>query len=346
MRFLVTGASGFIGYPLSFKLAGRYGCKNVQLILPPKERRELDNYRHNKLIEYGFNIIKHDILVDNLDISLVKPFDVLFHLAAFTDSEINSPLVHVNDIGTDRLMSALRPLLPGKKVIYTSSMACVDRSYLDNTPQSEDYPCNPRIIYGQTKLKGEQIIKRHADEGGFSWVIIRLPTVYGPGYRPGGMFSKLAESLKKGSLPARLSWPGRMSLLYVEDAADILIDLGTKETVKNSLYHASSGEDPTFDELITLIAKEICVSRKRISLPLPFWSFIRELVWLPGLMSILPFKLKIAIWRISLIVIDGMVADSTKLNWELAPHYTTLEEGLAATYGKTYIFFKREGYPK
>jgi len=345
VRFLVTGATGFIGYPLAFCLAERYGLENVQLILPPSERREEDKCRRKQIFQFGFDIVVHDILVDSLDLSLIRPFDVLFHLAAFTESEINSPLVHVNDIGTDRLLSALKSLLPGKRVVYPSSMACVDRSHPDNKPQSEDYPCKPRIIYGQTKLNGEQFVLHHAKQTRFDWTILRLPTVYGPGYRSGGMFNKLAESLRSGSLSARLSWPGRMSLIYVNDAIDILIKLGTKGAGKNSLYHASSGEDPRFDELITLIAKEIGVNRRRITLPWAFWSLVRALLWLPGLMLILPFKLKIAVWRISLIVIDGMVADNSKLNQELSPHYTPLKIGLAATYDKTYDFSTRMTIP-
>ncbi len=346
MRFLVTGASGSIGYPLALRLAERYGQENVQLILPPTERRKEDIQRHNKLREYGFDIIIHDILDNNLDISLIKRFDVLFHLAAFTESEINSPLVHVNDIGTDRLISALKHLLPGKRVVYPGSMAGVDRSRPDNTPQAEEYPCTPRIIYSRTKIKGEQIILHHAKEIGFVWTIVRFPTVYGPGYRSGGMFNKFAEGLRNGSLSVRLSWPGRMSLLYVADAVDILIELGTKEAGRNTLYHASSGEDPRIDDLINLIAKEIGISRKRIALPWPFWSIVRKLVWFPWLLSILPFNLKITVWRISLIVIDGMVADSSKLNQKLSPRYTPLEEGLAATYNKFYDFTIDKVMPK
>ncbi len=341
MRFFITGASGLIGYSLALCLAKRYGQESIQLILPASNRDEIEGYRNKQLFEAGFDIITHDILIDNLDISLIKPFDVLFHLAAFTESETNSPLVHVNDVGTDRLMSALKSLLHGKRVVYPGSMACVDRSHPDNTPQAEDYPCKPRIIYGQTKLKGEHIIQRHAKETGFDWTILRLPTVYGPGYRSGGMFNILAESLRHGSLITRLPWPGRMSLLYVDDAVEILIRLGTEDAGKNSLYHASSGEDPRYDDLITLIAQTLGVNRKRIALPRPFWTLIRTLVWLPGLMSILPFKLKIAVWRISLIVIDGMVANSTKLNRKLSPRYTPIEEGLASTYNETYNLSRR-----
>lgn len=333
MRVLVTGASGLIGFSLLKQLSEKYGQENIQLIEWDTHRSSVESARHHQLIGAGYDIIMHDLLDDGLNRILVKPFDILFHLAAFTESECNSPLVRVNDVGTEKLLSALKPLLPGKRVVYTGSMASVDRTYPDNTPQAEEYPCRPRIPYARTKLDGERILQRHARDTGFEWTILRLPTIYGPGYRPGGMFSILEKSLREGTLTARIAWPGRMSLLYVNDAVDLLIRLGTEKTGKNALYHASSGEDPRYDELITLIARLLGLRRKRIPLPKTFWSVLARAVYLPGLLSVLPFKVRIAAWRVSLIVMDGMVADSSRLDAAFAPRYTPLEEGLAHTYG-------------
>lgn len=334
MKFLITGASGFIGYSLSLKLAEYFGRENIQLIVPGFDSHYKEKKRHEMLKKYGFDIITCDILEDDLDISKIKNFDVLFHLAAFCETETKSPRVHINDVGTERLLNSLTPLLPGKLVIYTGSLASIDRRYPDDTPQDENYPCNPRTTYGQTKLKGETILRDFAKKIGFEWIILRLPTVYGPGYRPGGMFTLLAESLKNRTLPARLAWPGRMSLIYIEDVVKVLISLGTKKTGLNTLYHISSGEDPSLDDIISRMADVLGQERKRISLPRPFWSLVRFVVWLPGLMFVLPFSLRNYIWRLSLIIIDGLVADSTKINNALLIKYTSLDEGLLATYNK------------
>lgn len=215
MRFLITGASGFIGYRLSLKLAEHFGRENVQLMVPNVDLHEKEKERRHKLINSGFDLIDHDILEDELDISKIKDFDVLFHLAAFTETETKKPKVHINDAGTERLLKSLSPLLAGKLVVHTGSLAGTDRRSPDNTPMDENYPCNPRTIYGQTKRKGEKILIDFAQKIGFEWIILRLPTIYGPGYRPGGMFTLIADSLRDGTLAARLNWPGRIIFLAV-----------------------------------------------------------------------------------------------------------------------------------
>jgi len=331
MKFLITGASGWIGFSLINHLYKLYGKENIQLILSPKSRNKKESKRRKILIEKKFNIVINDLLEDDLDIKTIKPFDVLFHLAAFTEVEIKSPSVHVNDIGTERLLNNLRQLLPNKRVIYTGSILSIDRSYPDNTPMTENYPCRPRTIYGLTKLKGELIVKQFAKDIGFEWCILRLPTVYGPG-RTGGFFGVIPEKLLNGSLATRLLWPGRISLVYIDDVIKALTFLGTKKYKCNETYHINSGENPSTDELIEEIAKSIGVKRKRISVPKFFWILVRYLVWFPGLLSILPFKLKITVLRISLLVIDGLVFDDSKFRAILPLKYTKIDKGLPAMY--------------
>jgi UDP-glucose 4-epimerase len=336
MKFLITGASGFIGFRLVLKLAGRFGRENVQVMVPGFDHHEKEKKRRTSLVDLGFDVVVHDILDDELDVSKIKDFDVLFHLAAFTETETQSPRVHTNDVGTERLLKSLSALLSGKLVVHTGSLAGIDRNYPDNTPMDEQYPCRPRTAYGRTKLRGERILTGLAREMNYRWIILRLPTIYGPGYRPGGMFTLIADSLQKGTLPARLNWPGRMSLVYLDDVTGALVSLALQEEgiESNTLYHISSGENPVFDDLINRTADVLEIKRKRISLPPFIWSFIRLAVWLPGLRFVLPFKLTNILWRLSLVIDDGLVADGGKLDNLLSPQYTPLEQGLRQTYDK------------
>lgn len=329
LRFLVTGASGFIGYTLACRLAERHGLESVQLLVPPTCRHARERHRRDRVEEAGFRLVVHDLLTGELDPVSIEPFDVLFHLAAFTETETDSPLVRVNDVGTERLLRSLRPLLPGKRVVYTGSMASVDRARPDDTPQDESAPCSPRTIYGRTKLEAERILRRYAADIGFEWTILRLPTVYGPGFRPGGMFEHIARGLERGSLAVRLAWPGRMTLVYLDDVVEVLLTLATTGAGRNDLYHMAAGDAPRFDEVIEAVAGVLNVERRRIAPPRPFWSLVRRVVWLPKLLSVLPFRLRVAVWRISLVVTDGMVTDGARLERAVPRRHTPLAEGLA-----------------
>lgn len=334
MRFLISGASGWIGFELVLHLKQLYGKENLQLIVVPKNSHEKEKKRRLALSEQNFDILAKDILEEDLSISEVKPFDVFFHLAAFTATETKSSRFYVNDKGTQRLLNSIKPLLRGKRVVYTGSIASLDRSCPDNTPLTENHPCHPRTFYGATKLNGELIIKKLAKDYGFEWTILRIPTAYGPGYRPGGLFDVILDGLRKRKLATRLAWPGRTSLVYIADLVKALTFLGTHSCGRNEVYHIDSGEHPTLDELIQNISQIIGVKRYPIVLPNLFWSALRFIVWFPGLLSILPHKLKLALWRISIIINDGYVFDSSKLRKILPFPYTPLGKGLPATYEK------------
>jgi UDP-glucose 4-epimerase len=334
MRFLVVGASGFIGSRLSQELAKRFGIANVQLIVPPFDRRPNEQLRRQSLEDAGFDVVKYDIMSHPPDIlKQIKPFDVLIHLATFAETESNDKeLDQVNDVGTDRLLLDLKPLLVNKRVMFTSSLAAVDRSWPDNVPQNEEYVCKPRTRYGQSKLRAESILKRYAEATPFEWTILRLPTVYGPGYRPGGLVDTIADSLRRGTIMARLNWPGRIGLVYVDDVANALIALASDEAGRNALYVLSSSLAPTLDELNDKVAATLGLRRRRVQLPGFLWALMRRFVWLPGVVSIPIYSLHNLCWRVSLILIDGMVGDGRKLNARIPLTFTSLEEGLRATF--------------
>jgi nucleoside-diphosphate-sugar epimerase len=197
MRFLITGASGFVGYALAMRLAETHGKGALQLLVSPTPRTEEEGRRLGALRDGGYEVLAVDLLSDPLDTSMFRDFDVCFHLAAFTETETQSPLVRVNDIGTQRLLDCLRERLKGTRIVYTSSVAVTD---------CVSSVAAPRTEYARTKLAGEAIVMNAAERGGGAWTVSRLPTVIGPGYRPGGMFAVVANGLKGNRVSTRLAW--------------------------------------------------------------------------------------------------------------------------------------------
>ena len=332
MRFLVTGASGFVGCALVEALCAKYGVSAVQGIVPPRPQHEREAARLGRLQALKCDLIVQDLLDDGLTHCSYAPFTTLYHLAACGETERLTSAMRVNDEGTERLLTTLGPRLAGTHIIYTGTLASIDRTWADDTPQDESYPCAPRHIYGQTKLRAEEIVRSHAPALGYAWTILRLPTIYGPGFRPGGMFELIGRGLYAGSLTTALNWPGRLSLLSLADLVRILLLAAETTSIRNDLFNLSSGQDPTFDEIISYAAQSLGRGRRRLPLPRWLWRVIRLAVWSIGQPALLPFSLRTGLWRLSLIVCDGIVADARKLQRLMPIEYEPLEAGFAETY--------------
>lgn len=323
MRFLVTGASGLLGYSLTLALADVYGKSALQLVAAPLPIQQKERERLDALRAAGFDVLAIDLLDDELAADAFAPFDVLFHLAAFTETERKTSRVRVNDTGTARLLGCLGPRLSGKQVIYTSSVTVVDH------PNGREHA---RTSYARTKLRGERFVRIAAEANGAYWTVLRLPIVAGPGFRKGGLFAKIAQDLRRGGLATGLAWPGKLSLIFVDDLVRALLRIAAEGRCKNGVYLAARPEQPTFDELAGLIAETLGLRRKRKQLPAWLWSLIRRVTWLPVL-RLLPHAAWVPVWRISSVVSDCMAVDGSALNEMLGLEHTPLPEVLRQTYG-------------
>jgi len=322
MRFLITGASGWIGFELTRVLSQRYGKDALQLLFLPEPQHALEAARSDALQEQGMNIIKHDLLDTAIPVDCVEPFDVLIHLAAYTHTEKESDAVQVNDVGTRNLIEALGDRLHGTTVFYTGSITSIDCFSPSSSGVDEQIPCTPLTLYGATKLRGEQVVCELSRRFGVVWTILRLPTVYGPGYRPNGLF----DLIKRNHLLTRINWPGSLSLLYIDDLTDLLVNLCESRAGQNEILHVA---DPTPVRYTKLFPQE-----GFISLPLFFWRVMRSV----GLFLVRrvrkPHGLFIGVWRLCHLLGDSMVFDTAKAQKMIPMQYTPLQEGLLKTWAE------------
>ena len=233
---LVTGGTGFIGRRLMALLLDRLRPEDITcLVKPPLNERETSAEQTFRAA--GVRLISGDLARPEVADVSAPDVDLVFHLAANIDTAASMSDLRVNDLGTDHLLNWLGGGLRGRRIMYTSSVAVVDRNGPARAPIDEATPCTPRTAYGVTKRDGERILRDRAARDGFTWTIVRLPTVYGPGQKPGGMFDLLLGYVGRGALLGRLLWPGRTSVMFVDDVARVS---GTSVNVRTSRTSCSA----------------------------------------------------------------------------------------------------------
>ena len=331
-RFLISGATGFIGHHLVRALIEQDGAERITTLVHTSDRRQEGDYLEEQT-RAGVRAIACDLLkLPRMDVP-VPDFDVLYHLAAHAETEDARGPFHVNSDGTRNLLTWLGGSLKGKRVIYTGTLASIDRDRAVG-PATEETPCTPKTPYGKTKLEAEKIVNSMSRTHGFDYTTLRLCTIIGRGFRKGGMFGVFPRMLANGSIAARLKWPGRASFLSMADLVQILLKLPQVRETRNQMYVLSNGEEPTFDQFLDQMAQIFSAERKRIALPAPIWRMIRQMAWCVASIPVTPHALRNGCWRMSHLISDGLLADSSKLNRILSIKYQPVVDALRDAYGK------------
>ena len=330
MRCLVTGGTGFVGTVLVKQLVSRYGAENV-ICIAKQDEDEIERIGRETLDTLGVRIITADIREWQPDPQEIPEFDVLFHLAASIDNLASGH--STNDVGTQRLLDVLGKRLQGTRVIYTGSTASMDRKGYADAPLNEETPCTPRTEYGETKLRGEEIVESTSTRFGYSYTIVRLGLVYGPNYREEGFFGLFTQWIKQGHFLARIRWPARTGIIYVDDVSEVLIDFATNPKAENELFCAAT-ESPRICEIVELMALATGSPYKPITLPNWIWRAQTHLLCIPGLFNVMPNFLFGHFWRLSHMVQDGLWTDGSKLKRAYGKTLLSADEAVKRMYGE------------
>ncbi len=176
MRFVVTGAAGFIGSHLTDALLGQ-GHDVVAIDC-------FTDYYDPALKEdnaAAFDVARLDLAADEL---ALDGFDGVFHLAGQPGvrsfGAVFDDYVRRNLVATQRVFeSAARS---GVRLVFASSSSVYGDA--ERYPTPEDARPTPISPYGITKLGCEQLAYAYAKSFGLEAAVLRYFTVYGPRQRP------------------------------------------------------------------------------------------------------------------------------------------------------------------
>jgi UDP-glucuronate 4-epimerase len=245
MRYVVTGAAGFIGSHLAEALLADghdvYAVDCFTDYYDPAQKEE--NAR-----ELGVNRL--DLADEPLELNGV---DGVFHLAGQPGvrsfGEAFPLYLRRNVLATQKVFEGCADA--GVRVVLASSSSIYGDA--ESFPTREDAIPKPLSPYGITKLACEHLAYAYARSFGLDCVALRYFTVYGPRQRPDMFFRRVCERLADGGVfEIYGSGEQSRSFTYVGDVVEAT-RAAMERASAGATYNVGGGEEATMLEAIAVL---------------------------------------------------------------------------------------------
>ncbi|WAM33649.1 UDP-glucuronic acid decarboxylase family protein [Caldicellulosiruptor morganii] len=268
MRYLITGACGFIGSNLVERLLteGHRVIGVDNLITGRIENIE------EFLNTSNFTFMNHDV-IEPIDIE--EELDWIVHLAspASPPKYLKYPVetMRVNSEGTLHLLELARR--KGAKFLFSSTSEVYGNPLVH--PQTESYwgnvnPIGPRSVYDESKRYAEALIAAYRRKYGLSVRIVRIFNTYGPKMDPndGRVVSNfITQALKNEPITIYGDGKQTRSFQYIDDLIEGILRL--MEVEYHEPVNIGNPEEYTIRDLAEMIIKLTDSKSKVEYLPLP-----------------------------------------------------------------------------
>jgi UDP-glucuronate 4-epimerase len=191
MRYIVTGAAGFIGSHLAEALVvASHDVVGIDCFTDYYDIAEKEENAR------GLDVRTLDLAEDDLDFS---GFDGVFHLAGQPGvrsfGDVFPAYLRRNVLASQRVFEAAAR--DRARLIFASSSSVYGAT--ERYPTPEDSPLQPLSPYGITKVACEHLAAAYAREFGLDCVVLRYFHAFGPRQRPDMAFTRIANALAAGS---------------------------------------------------------------------------------------------------------------------------------------------------
>lgn len=250
MRFLITGAAGFLGS----SLANRLVRENHTV----RGLDDLSTGEPNSLLP-EVHLTRGDINDRPKLWTLLQDVDCVYHLAArvSVQESVLYPREYnqVNVGGTVTLMEAMRDV-GVRRVVFISSGAVYGEQ--GNQPLAEDTQTNPRSPYAVSKLSAEYYVRTIGELWGIETVVLRVFNAYGPGQHLPPVHAPvipyfLRQACHSGTIVVHGDGSQTRDYVYLDDVVDAMTAAASAPGINQKIINIGSGSETSVRELVNQV---------------------------------------------------------------------------------------------
>ena len=250
MRYLITGAAGFLGAALANRLARENNSVRGLDDLSTGEPTALLPEIH---------LTRGDINDRPKLWTLLQDVDCVYHLAARVSvpESLLYPVEYnkVNVGGTVTLMEAMRDV-GVRRVVFISSGAVYGEQA--SQPVKENATPNPRSPYAVSKLSSEFYIRTIGQLWGIETVTLRVFNAYGPGQHLPPVHAPvipyfLRQACHNGTLVLHGDGSQSRDYVYLDDVVNAMAAASIAPGINQEIINIGSGKDTSVRDLVSLV---------------------------------------------------------------------------------------------
>ncbi|WP_428087107.1 NAD-dependent epimerase/dehydratase family protein [Candidatus Thioglobus sp.] len=248
-RFLISGASGFIGSLLVRAINGSI--------------RVLSRAKHP-----DFETVICDFQSDTIPGDALYGVNTVFHLAGFAHDlrdarKIESTYRKVNVDATIEL-AKLAVQSGVKRFIFISSVKAGGSS-IPNKCTTEIDQGIPEGIYGETKREAELELLKIGKESDMHVSIIRPSLVYGPNVK--GNLKLMLSGVKKGWFPPLPETGNKRSMIHIDDLVRAIVLIADDDRANGEIFIATDGTPHSSHDIYNAMCSALDRSIPKWSVP-------------------------------------------------------------------------------
>jgi len=250
MRYLITGAAGFLGSALANFLV-REG--NVVRGLDDLSTGDPAN------LHQDIHLTRGDINDRPKLWTLLQDVDCVYHLAARVSvpESVLYPREYnqVNVGGTVTLMEAMRDVGVRRVVLISSGAVYGDQG---TQPLQENAVPSPRSPYAVSKLSAEYYVQTIGLLWGIETVVLRVFNAYGPRQHLPPVHAPvipyfLRQTCNNGTIVVHGDGNQTRDYVYLDDAVNAMVAASTAPGINQKIINVGSGSETSIRDLVRLV---------------------------------------------------------------------------------------------